>query len=280
MRRMPGRMSVLLLASIAAGAPTAACPLPPLSWTKSSANGGLELIRVSLTEEPRSDPWSPPATYRLERVGPSRELVWEARANDFHFAGLVANDGDYVVTWGSGDDITLRNSAGAVIRSVAPDEIVSLAEQVEGATWTVRGLDESQEYLLVDVVLADESLEGRVSSRRIQLMDGEVIDAPHTPPGFELPELSCPASTTLRVAAYWHGVSLRCLDASGAISLWRDYELHESGFELIEAVDMRGGGVLRWSAQGSEDEPGPCERSYRDDELVSQRCGADVAAPR
>lgn len=259
------------------------CPGPPESWTQASANGEFELsVNPEYVRRERGLVLDG-ARYRLERVGVRRETVWEVRAPELHGVGFVANDGDYVVTarpWRRGDALTIRNSAGAVIRSLAEEDVVSIAEQLEGASWSLKGLDASQEYLEIEVAFFNDSYEQlRSISRQIQLMDGYVLDAPSAPPGFQIPQLACSAPARLRVFAIARNLTLVCIDDPRTHEVLREYEFADERFRLVMARDFGGGDGRQWRARVSEDEPGPCETIYRDGEVVSERCGPDVTSP-
>lgn len=267
------------------GHPAHGCPIPPTEpWTQASANGAFELI-FEPGERPsqESGSWRREATYRLERVGARREVVWEVRSPELHDMGFVANDGDYVVTaraWPGGDALTIRNSAGALIRSLANHDLVSIAEQLEGARWSLKELDASQEYLEIEVAFYNDSSEQqRAITRRIQLMDGFVLDSPNTPPGFQLPAVACSAPAALQVGASLHYLTLACIDAARDHRVIREYELRDEHFRLVWALEFEGEDRRSWRARGAEDEPGPCETVYRNGKVVSERCGPGVTPP-
>ena len=246
------------------------CPVetPPQRWTQTSANGEYELIVEPEFRRGEAETVFESATYRLERVG-QRETVWKVESPEFHRQALVANDGDYVVTsgrWSGSDVLTIRNSAGAMIRSLADEDLASIAEQLEGASWSLKKFDASYE-------------QGRSISRQIQLMDGDVIDPPMSPPGFELPVLECPAPAALWVFAIWRKLILQCLAEDR--QLVRTYEYADAPFRLIQASSYGppGRDSQVWRARDSEDEPGPCETIYSNGEVVSERCGPGVASP-
>lgn len=222
------------------------------------------------------------ASYRLERVRPRREVLWRVQSAPFQHAGIVANDGAYVVTAGrSFDAVTVRNSAGAVIREIAAGEIVSIAERLAGATWGLAALDFSQRYLALEVLIDDDAFEKRRALvRRVQLMDGRVLDPPHTPPGFVLPRLACDSDSTLARRAYEGRLLLDCITRGGEFAKRRVYELAGEQLRLTETSD-RGEDLVRiWSRGGSRKKPFPCEEIRRDGELVSERCGPEVLPPQ
>jgi hypothetical protein len=262
------------------------CPTPlPERWTQASANGEYELIVEPSLERDEDGLVFDGATFRLERVGIRRETVWEVKSAGFQREALVANDGDYVATvgwWFGAPEITIRNSAGAVIRSLSEDDLVSIAEQLDGASWSLVGLDDTEEYLVIEVSgLAASTDSGHPVTRRIQLMDGDVVEPPITPPGFEIPGLECPAPAARRVLASPGVLMLLCNADDRSHSSVRSYEFADAQFRLV-AVREHGpqGGEGRWWREvGTEDEPGPCETIYRNGEVASERCGPDVTSP-
>lgn len=254
---------------------------PRAGFAKASSNGELELIvePEPCDEAALANGRFPGAIYRLERVGPERKTIWRARSPELHSHGLVASDGDYVITADegiAGSGITIRNSAGAVIRSLSREEVISIPEQLAGAYWWIMGLDPSEEFLEVKVLRGDAS--GRMGARRIQLMDGRVIGSPVAPPGFELPRLDCPPHMKLEVDAY-HGVLRQeCREGRNGGGFSRSYSFEDGEFELVETWkhEPRGNGAF-W--QRVEGHPGACESIYRDGDLGSERCGEDVEPP-
>ncbi len=260
------------------------CPLPPPErWTQTSGNGAYELI-VEPIEERRPDGTRlfHGATYRLERVGVRRATVWNVNSPDMHSEAVVAGDGDYVVTargWYYRGGVTIRNSAGAVIRSLTADDLVSIQERLDGATWRVAGLDESEEYLLIEVDFYDEQFEkSQTITRRVQLMDGYVMDAPASSQDLEIPHLECAEPGGLVVFAGWRELELTCNARAGGPEAVRTYELENDQLRLIEALDIEHGTLSHWRRASSESEPGPCETIYRDGDVVSERCGSDVTS--
>jgi len=254
------------------------CPLLA-GWSQASSNGELEL---SMEPEPcdeaavREGRYLPLAVYRLERVGPPRQMVWQMRSAEIHGDGLVASDGDYVLTADRsflGAAITIRNSAGAVIRSLSREDVISIPEQLAGAYWWIVELDPTEEFVELRIMQTDDV---RFRSRRVQLMDGRVIGRPATPERFEVPRLACPLHMKLHVRVYGGGLWQECRGGREGGS-WGRSDLFEDGrFRLVEEwmhEPTSGDGVFRRRAEAG---PRICETIYRGGRLMSERCSLDV----
>lgn len=275
-RCINGWLLGVALAVVAATSPSGACPFPE-RWTRASASGELELVVEPVFGDEGAERRLRGSRLRLERVGDERTVIWETTSPELLWTGFVADDGDYVVTLGG--EVTIRNSAGAVVRSLSQDELVSIAEQLDGADRRVIGLDATEEYLLVEIFRDENAERIAIASRRVQLMDGAVLDPPATPPGFALPPLTCAPPAELRVVAMSENLWQGCLAPSGDAGETRAYAYADGAFRIVEARSF-GPGVDRWwVAEDQEVGSGPCERIHRDDALVSERCGPDVEPP-
>ncbi|HEU4429379.1 MAG TPA: hypothetical protein VFT98_11540 [Myxococcota bacterium] len=276
------------LLQLSAAARARGCPPVARPFAQASASGLLELI-VEPDERERRDGKGrgmPGARYRLVRAGSASASIWEATSDDFPAQALVANDGDYVVTAFpvyEGPAITIRNSAGAVIRSLTEQDLISIPEKLDGAMWRIVGLDPGEEYLEIEVSRFGESgaEHERVALRRVQLMDVRVVDAPVVPPDFALPRIDCPAHTTLAVHADSAGLALTCAGEEDGPRFGRSYALEDGDLLLVDEFsrDARGDVQVRWLKREAGAPAERCESIYRGGELVSERCGEDVEPP-
>jgi len=260
------------------------CPPPRGELRQASVNGELEL---SVEPEPCDEAALasgriPGAIYQLGRVRPERERIWQARSLELHTAVLVASDGDYVVTADpghAGSALTVRNSAGVVIRSLAREDVVSIAEQLGGVMWRMIGLDPTEELVVLEVLRFDEASNRveHIDSRRIQLMDGRVIDGPVTPPGFEVPRLACPPHWKPTTLVSRGELVQLCRERRDGDVIGRVYSFEHGRFRLIRAWAYEppgDGAIWRPDAEGDA-----CEIVNRGGEVISYGCGDDVAPP-
>ena len=268
--------------AFASGANTAtalSCAPPPWKIEQKSDDGAFMLIAIRGLES--DNRFYEDTTLRLVRVENPNRAVWEMKSPDIHMRALVANRGDYVVTFqgwcgGGGRVITIRDERGKVVRSFRQNDFVSLWEGLHGAKWKVDGLDPGQRALVVRVETG-----GATVSRRIRLEDGVVIDRPLDPPQ-DLPTMTCPPGTVLgRFASagrFESKVPTLFLVCERGEELELDEEIRAYAFEDDEfRLVFHQTSRRVWTADGSfPGESGPCETLYRDGDEISHHCGPDV----
>jgi hypothetical protein len=255
---------------------TACVSVPREKWSATSANGRYELSAEPGAFNEAQERYEE-SSYRLERVGKTRRVVWTASSAEFYMTGLVANDGDYVVlsrAWYGNASIAIRNSAGALIREFQEEDLLSIAEGLDGLHLEVQGFDEGEELLLTELTSYDADPTLRVrGERRIQLMDGAILE-PLKEAALPLPVLPC-SGKSFREAERGT-LTLTCWGEDTGERAGREFSLADGAFSLRWAADFRRGTGREWHLN---QEGESCEEIYLDGDIVSERCGADVLPP-